>query len=304
MLDFIASLLPVFGLIVLGAVLRRLNFPGDAFWVPLEKLTYFVLFPALLFHAIAGADFAGAPIGRLGLILAAAMVLIAVILVAAKPALRTSGPAFTSIFQGAVRWNSFVALAAISALYGKEGLTLAAVAIAVMVPIANVLSVLALTRYAAAGSPSWSLIGGQLLRNPLLQACAAGIAVQMLSVPVPEPVLVAADMLGKASLALGLLAVGSSLDLAVARLEAANVAIASVLKLLVSPVIVTLLAMPLGLGGTAFGCALICASVPGAASSYILAKQLGGDAPLMAGITTVQTLAAMLTMPLVLWLFL
>ena len=48
---------------------------------------------------------------------------------------------------------------------------------------------------------------------------------------------------------------------------------------------------------------MICGSVPGASSSYILARQLGGDAPLMANITTAQTLAAMLTMPLILWVF-
>jgi predicted permease len=47
--------------------------------------------------------------------------------------------------------------------------------------------------------------------------------------------------------------------------------------------------------------AVICAAVPGAPSSYILARQLGGDAPLMANITTAQTLAAMLTMPIMLW---
>ena len=53
----------------------------------------------------------------------------------------------------------------------------------------------------------------------------------------------------------------------------------------------------------ALSAALICAAVPGASSSYILARQLGGDAPLMANITTAQTLAAMVTMPLILWVF-
>jgi malonate transporter and related proteins len=114
----------------------------------------------------------------------------------------------------------------------------------------------------------------------------------------------AADMLGKASLAMGLFAVGASLDLNVARVEARLVVIASALKLLATPILAALLCWVLGVDGVARGCALICASVPGAASAYILAKQLGGDAPLMAGITTAQTLAAMATMPAILWLLL
>jgi hypothetical protein len=76
---------------------------------------------------------------------------------------------------------------------------------------------------------------------------------------------------------------------------------ASTLKLLVMPLLVAGLAAVMGVTGPAMVAALICAAVPGAPSSFILARQLGGDAPLMAGITTVQTVAALITMPLMLW---
>lgn len=294
------ALVPVFALILLGAALRRLDFSGEGFWPPLERLTYFVLFPPLLFHAIVAADFGNAPFGRLGLILAMMMGAMALAALGLQRAIQMPGPAFTSFFQGVVRWNSFVALAAIGALYGKEGLALAAVAIAVMVPLANMFSVLALVAYAGQGEPSARMLIEQVLRNPLIQACALGVSVKALGVPVPDFVLAAADMLGKASLALGLFAVGASLDLTVARLEARAVAAASILKLIATPVLAAALCWTLGVDGVARGCAVICAAVPGAASAYILAKQLGGDAPLMAGITTVQTLAAMATMPLIL----
>jgi predicted permease len=46
--------------------------------------------------------------------------------------------------------------------------------------------------------------------------------------------------------------------------------------------------------------AILCASVPGATSAYILARQLGGDAQMMAGMITATTVAALVTMPLVL----
>lgn len=304
MMAVTSALTPIFALILLGAALKRAGFPGETFWPPLERLTYFVLFPALLFHAIVSADLSSAPIGRLGVVLGLMMTVTAALVVAAQSAIKIPGPTFTSVFQGAVRWNSFVALAAISALFGKEGLALAAVAIAIMVPIANVYSVLVLVVYAGDGTPKPKDMLWQILRNPLIQACALGIAVKLTGIPVPNVVLTTADMLGKSSLTLGLFAVGASLDLTVAKLEAASIAAATALKLVFTPILAALLCWLLGVEGAARGCAVICAAVPGAASAYILAKQLGGDAPLMAGITTVQTLAAIVTMPAMLWLLL
>lgn len=300
----LGALVPVFALIMLGAALKRANFLDEAFWPALEKLTYFVLFPPLLFHAIVSANLMNAPVARLGLVLALTMSVTALAAIAAQRFVKMPGPSFTSVFQGSVRWNSFVALAAISALFGKEGLALAAVAVAVMVPIANAYSVVILSAYAGDGQTGFSALLGQIARNPLIQACALGITVKLTGVSTPDVILAAADMLGKASLTLGLFAVGASLDLKVARLEAASVATASAIKLIATPVIAAILCWMFGVGGVARGCAIICAAVPGAASAYILAKQLGGDAPLMAGITTAQTLAAMATMPLMLALLL
>jgi ferredoxin len=97
------------------------------------------------------------------------------------------------------------------------------------------------------------------------------------------------------------LAVGASLDLGHFRAQPAAITAATLLKLLLMPCLMATGAVAFGITGTAKTALLICAAVPGASSSYILARQLGGDAPLMANITTVQTLAAMLTMPLMLW---
>jgi hypothetical protein len=81
-----------------------------------------------------------------------------------------------------------------------------------------------------------------------------------------------------------------------------TVLLASVLKLLVLPLLAALGADIVGLEGLAYSVALIAAAVPTAPNSFILARQLGGDAELMAAILTAQTLAAIATMPLMLWL--
>jgi predicted permease len=301
MTDVLAGLIPVFAIIALGTALKQVAILDEAGWRAVERLTYFILFPCFLFGAIAFADFGGAPIGRLSLILAIAMLALARLTFACRPALSLDGPGFTSLFQGSVRWNSYVALGAITAILGKPGLALIAVAIAVMVPLANTLCVMVLMRYASHHRASPAMLAGQVARNPLIVACAAGVAAQLVGLTVPETLATGIDLVGKAALPLGLLAVGASLDFGDLRARIMPLVAASTLKLLVMPLLVAGLAAVMGVTGPAMVAALICAAVPGAPSSFILARQLGGDAPLMAGITTVQTVAALITMPLMLW---
>ena len=300
MIEVVAALIPVFAIIALGAVLRRLAFLPDDGWRAVEQLTYFVLFPCFLFGAIAFADFANQHVGRMALLLAGAMLVMAALTFPFKNLLTLDGPAFTSLFQGAVRWNSYVALGAIAAVLGQPGLALIAIAVAVMVPLANLLCVVVLMRNNGQ-SANVATLARQLAMNPLILACIVGIAVQAIGLPLPKVATTTIDLLGKAALPLGLLAVGASLDLGNALARPAPVVTAMLLKLAIMPLIVAAGATALGVTGPAQVAALICAAVPGAPSSYILARQLGGDAPLMANITTAQTLAAMLTMPILLW---
>jgi malonate transporter len=301
MIDVLLALVPVFAIIALGATLRWQAFLPEDGWRAVERVTYFVLFPCFLFGAIAFANFGDEPVGRMALLLGAAMMVMAAIVYPFRALMNLNGPAFTSVFQGAVRWNSYVALGAIAAVLGQSGLALAAIAVAIMVPLANALCVIVLMRHAGDGGAGFVMLAKQLLRNPLILACIAGIAVQAIGLPIPKIASTTVDLLGKAALPLGLIAVGASLDLGDARARPTPVIAATVLKLLVMPLLVAAGAIALGIEGHAKMAALICAAVPGASSSYILARQLGGDAPLMANITTAQTLAAMVTMPIMLW---
>ena len=212
MTDVVWAILPVFAIIALGAVLRRLAFLPEDGWRAVERLTYFVLFPCFLFGAIAFADFANQPVGRMALLLAGAMITMAVLTFPFRAALALDGPAFTSLFQGAVRWNSYVALGAIAAVLGQQGLALVAIAVAVMVPLANLLCVVVLMRNngQAAGI---AMLARQLATNPLILACLAGIAAQAIGLTLPKTATTTIDLLGKAALPLGLLAVGASHDL-------------------------------------------------------------------------------------------
>jgi len=306
MVQIIHALIPIFLVIALGWAVKRIGFPGDAFWPLLDRLTYFVLFPALLIHSLVAADFSTIPVPNMAAALFAGLVTMALLMLALRPVIcgpmGLSGPAFTSMFQGATRWNSFVALAASFALFGDEGLALAAVGIGVLVPTVNVLCVVILMRYAGQEPPTLRLLASLLARNPLVLACAAGIALNASGIGLWAPVLAGVDILGRAALALGLLAVGAGLDLSRLANQRAPIALTTALRLIAMPLLMAGWCWAFGVDGLARMVAVLCGAVPGATASYVLARQLGGDAPLMASLITVSTLSALITMPLMIWL--
>ncbi|MDB5602762.1 MAG: Auxin Efflux Carrier [Xanthobacteraceae bacterium] len=300
----ILALLPVFLLIVLGIVLRRTLMPDDSHWIGPERLVYYVMFPALLIDTLARADLKGVPVAGVGGALAGAVLLMAALCLALRPLLmgrgRMSGPSFTSLFQGATRWQTFVGLAVAGNLFGDPGVVIASVAMVAMIPLLNILCVSVLARYATDVSPSWLGITRALMANPFIWACFIGVALNLAGVPIPAALHAFGDALGRSSLALGLLMVGSGLQLGALLRPAPATVIATVLKLALMPAMAIGLAVLFGLSGINLAVVAICASVPSASNAYVLARQMGGDAELIAQILTVQTLLAVLTMPIVL----
>jgi len=300
----VTALIPVFLVIALGVVLKRALLTERTAWDAIEHLVYYVLFPALLLVTTATSDLARVPAAGVGGALASAIVTLSLALLMFKPlltrALKLSGPAFTSIFQGAVRWNTYVALAIAGGLHGILGLALASVAIVAMVPLLNFLCVLVLAWYAADRSPDARVVAGQILRNPLIWSVLAGLALNLSGLPLPKVAVNFAEILGRAALALGLLAVGAGLDLDKLWRPHAAVIVTTILKLFAMPTIAIGLGYALGLSGAALSVVAIASSVPSAPGAYVIARQMGGDAPLLAHILTFETVVALATIPLAL----
>lgn len=109
--SIIGALGPLFLLILLGALLGRGPWPGGDFWARLEGLIYYLLFPAMLVATLAEADIRAVPVARLALVLLGSLLLLAVGLWTLRPRLGLDMPAFTSVFQGALRFNTYVGVA-------------------------------------------------------------------------------------------------------------------------------------------------------------------------------------------------
>jgi predicted permease len=300
MIAILAALFPVFAMIGVGYALRRRRLIADGFWAPAETLTFYLFFPALLVTSTARARFDGREVAALWAVLAIGMIAATLLALLLRTPLRLDRAALASVVQGAVRVNAYVGFAASSAVFGAEGLSLMAAAMVVVAPLINVIGVFAHfgLRPREGGRRGWTDVFRSILANPIIIAIAIGFALNVAGIGLPPLIGPLLDGLGSVALPLGLMAVGAALDFGAARRAGAALAAGSALKLLGLPLIVLGLCIGFGVEGTAATIAVLCAALPGSATSYVVSRQMGGDAALMAGIIAVTTIGAVLALPL------
>jgi len=253
-----------------------------------------------LIQTLVKADLSKVPVAGVGGALFLAALVMSLLCLALRPLLARlaiDGPAFTSIFQGAVRWQTYVALAVAGNLYGDTGLALASVAMVAIIPLVNVFSVAVLAHYASPEKQSVTTIVMTVVKNPLIWACAIGLAVNVTHLPLPKIWHEVADALGRSSLAIGLLVTGAGLHLEGLLRPSLGAAVGVFLKLILMPVLGIALGLLFGLTGSSLVIVAVGSAIPASSSAYVLARQMGGDAPLLAQIITLQTILAAITMP-------
>jgi len=300
-MDAALSLLPVFLVIALGHLIRRVNLIGESDWASIDRLAYYVLFPAILIKEIGAADFAGVPVVRMAAAMMLAVVAFGVLLLLARPALKRAlgmnEPQFTSLFQGATRWHTFIALAVLPLTLGPGSLALAAVSMAAMIPLLNVMTIVVMT-VCLGGRLDAAAISKAIATNPFVVGTAIGLAVAAGGVQ-PAPSLVSVlDIVGRGALGVALLSVGAGLRFDQLRRTGAAVMAATVMKLVAMPLAMVAFTTLLGVGGLPQAVAVISGAVPTGSGGYILARQMGGDAPMFAAILTLQVIVSAVTLPL------
>lgn len=299
----LTTLVPIILLIALGTWLRASAFLTEGFWPGAERLSYYVLLPSLFLHGLATAQLDGVPVlGMVGVLMASTL-LGGLLLVLYQRLVEHDGADFTSVFQGGVRFNNYIGATLAAGLYGSAGIALAAVANAAIVPLVNLLCVLVFARFSARHSPP-ALVLKAIFANPLIIGCAGGLLLRVSGLGLPAGLEPTVKALGQAALPLGLLCVGAALGGARLGQQVKPVLAASAFKFLIMPLTTWGLCRLFGLSGQAAVVAVLFQALPTASSSYVMARQMGGNAPLMATIIALQTLAGAATLPLVLSLML
>lgn len=285
-------LVPDFLLIAAGWFICRYTALNRPVWDGAERLVYHVLFPALLFEAIARNPLSpgeAAPRAASGFALTAVGALLALAL-GRWPGV--DARVHASAAQTAFRFNSYVALALASRVGGAEGLAQMALILSVCVPLCNVAAVWPLARHGGHGYLR------ELARNPLIIATVAGLVFNGLGLQMPSWLGTTLSRMGAAALPIGLMAVGAGLTFGALR-EAPRVAAALLaIRHAVLPALALAWVLWAGFAPAQQALLVTFASLPTASSAYVLAVRLGGHGPFVAGMVTVSTLVAMGGLPL------
>ena len=290
------TIIPIFLLILLGVSMRHWFGLREDFWPQLDRLIYFVFFPALLFNSLSHfkIDFGAAtPMLLVSILFMCAGILLGY---TAKYLFHAPPKVFAATFQSSFRFNSYVGLAIAGGLHGHEGLAAIGLLMGFMVPVANVAAVLMLARHSES---HWLK---EILLNPLILATAGGIVFSLAGIPLPTMINSTLGLLSQASLPMGLIAVGAGLHLQGLHSEQGTLWYGVAVKLLVLPAIAWGLAVLFGLSGIYFHIAVLMAALPVSTVSYVLAKRMGGDGSTIAAQVMLSTLLAAFTLPL--WLLL
>lgn len=305
------AIIPVIFLVGLGYGARRWNIIAPQNWPGVEQLGFRLLFPAILLVSIYRSDLSLGTLGPYIIALAISFTATGLAAFLMRRPLQLSNPRLTSMFQGAMRFNSLLVLAVAAQGMGATALSDLAVAIAFLVPSFNVASIIMLTLYPPESSlgaqpltrkQAMRRISREILRNPMVLSCVAGLVLNLSNVTLPDWIISPLDWLGQGALAVGLLSVGAGIEIRRLWQSDAAMWIGVAMSLLLCPLIFVLIAMGFGLPAGQVTSGLLLTAAPGASVGYILARQMGGDAEFYADMFTWQTVLAALSLPL--WLIL
>lgn len=302
MVAIAAAIVPIFLTIVLGWSVRKLNVISPESWTGINRLTFYILAPLFLLHLITHADVSGAGVGHFILVLVTGVAISAGAVLCCKPFLRDE-PSFASVFQASVRWNAVVMLAIAPSLFGTEGAALLAVALAPMNVACNVAAVTAFTLWGSKSTISAKGLLQGLILNPILIGSLGGVALLLINFRFPEPLATVVKSCGEASIPLILLCVGAGLNFGAVLKARRYLMTGLVLRLAGAPVAMFLAAELWDLSGVARAVAIAAGATPTAAAGYVLAREMGGNAELTAGLITATTLLSAITIPLAVSLF-
>lgn len=297
--NIITTLIPIFMLITFGYIFKRVSFPSLEFWPMMDKFTYYVLFPSLLIYKLSTAQLSNINSSDVVLTMLISLVLMLLLTLLIGHFKPIENRAFTSVIQGAIRFNTYVFLALVDALLGDSGLVIAAVIMAFAIPFINFLCIGAFSYFINKEDLNVLKFLKSIFTNPLIVACLVGGLLNISNMVLPVVMLKTLAILSAAALPLGLLSVGVGLELSHINSAKYELFLAVILKLVVFPLVIGVVAYFFNLTKEALLVLILFASMPTASSSYILARQLGGDLKLMSSIITLQTLISIATIGII-----
>ena len=299
------SIFPVFGLIFLGIVFKRLNLTNDVFLAAADRLIYFAFFPLLLFWKIGGASTVNIDWAFCGACILAVFTVFIISLVVIRVFNVEDFQAGT-FAQSCFRFNSYIGIAIVLSATGEDGFRILGVLIGFVIPIINVLSVITLIWYSgknySTGERNRMLVKA-LISNPLIIGCVAGIIYANLVGRFPVFLNNTFQLAGAMTLPLALLSIGGGLTLSGFRKHRYQAVLSTVVKLAVLPLVGYGFLRLFNITGLSLYVGMIYFTLPTSSVIYVLSSQLNSDTELAYASIVVSTVFSVFSMILAMALF-
>jgi predicted permease len=280
-MQVVSTIIPIFGVVLLGWFARRRGFIPQMFLAPANRLVFHLAIPALIFRAISKASFhTEFNVTVLMVTLLSAVTAYLGAWIIGRQTGWQPGRIGTFIQCSAHGNQGYIGLPVAFYFIGQSGLAKASILAGFLMILQNTLSVLALQTVAVAGESSgrkFRLVIENLVHNPIIVSALTGVVVSIIQVPIPTPIDRFLEVLGGLAPPLSLLLIGASLSLQVMRQNLLPVLGSVILKIIVLPVMGLAVFTLLRVSAVDFLPGLILLATPTATVAYVMAKEMHGD---------------------------
>lgn len=292
----LSAVLPIFVLLTLGVVLRKVKILDVHTLNQLNTLAFKVLLSVSLYYNICTADIAKVFNGRLLIVaIASQFMILALALLCAIPTEKTKkrrGALAHGIFH-----TNFVIFGTLigTALCGEGNLGSISLLIATIVPTQNVLSVIVLELYREGGKVNPKKVITGVIKNPYVIAAILGFATQLVHLHYPPMLLHIIRDIGRCGTPMALIVMGGLFNFGAIRMNLKPICVGVFSRLVLVPAIMVPLAVWMGFRGADM-VGLMCIFIaPCATTSFNLACAMDSDADMAAQLVVFTSLFSLLT---------
>lgn len=293
--------LPLFITMSLGYFLKYLNMFDNNTLDTMNNITFKSFLPMLLFYNIYKTDLQGVFNLKLMIFSATCVIALYLILYLIVPLIEKDNKKRGALLQGLFRSNFVIfGIPITESLFGSEKVGVAALLIAVIVPLFNILSVIALETFRG-GKPDFRKISIGIIKNPLIIASCLGILTLLLKIKIPTAIEKTISDVSKIATPLSLILLGASFKFDNIKKYLKQTTIAVVGKTILTPCIILPICIIFGYRGVELSTLMIIFAAPTAISSFTMAQQMDSDSDL-AGQIVVFT-SAFCVVTVFMWIF-
>lgn len=295
------AVMPIFILMLVGYFIKNIGLADKKAFDAMNKLVFKLFLPVLLFYNIYKTETVDIFNPKLVIFAVVGIFLTFLAGYAAVLFITKDNARRGVMLQGFFRANyAILGIPLVNYICGESQSGMVSLLVAFVVPVYNILSVVALERFGSGKLNFGKLLLG-IIKNPLIIACFLGVLATLLDIRLPGVIEKSVSDISKVASPLAIIVLGASFTFSSIKGYVRDVIITVGVRLVLAPLVLLTAAIFAGFRGEALACLLIAFGAPVAVSSFAMAQQMGGDEKLAAQVVVVSSAACLFT--LFLWIF-